>query len=374
MVSSSSALLLLAAAVSVSAGRVSPSALRALEENGYQYMEDLTAYQMQFGRCVRVKVPDEGDDDGNSYFYNGHYYTQGMQFASVYLCDSYSADSENQCGVCDTSKEYVTDLATYLETSLEFAARMCESCEAQCYNRRKLEDGEEEEEEREDQEWMNVNCNTCVNTCSKMNFNYNNGDEDEDENQENNVYDETQYLECQEAFQDENGIQIYAGPQCNSDGDIVIGFYYDDECMVKSSSASMGFGFQYDTFRGLQNICLSCNAYGNGEDDVCQELYEEATHCSNGKDLTGEEEDMPICKTYEKAHQVHHYGKRRRDWRLAEIIIAVVVVGGFFWAFLTLSWTYYLRHRAHKASAKVPLTKEDHISEPEIMITPKTMT
>jgi len=332
---------------------------------------------MQFGKCVRVKVPDDGDDEGNSYFYNGHYYAQGMQFASVYLCDANEktdGSDEQRCGVCDTSKEYVTDLATYLETTLGYASLMCQSCEAKC-GRRQLE---EEEEDGGDEEvaYMNVDCDSCQSTCQYMNFDYVNGDQDEGDDGGNNqnYIDETQYLECQEAFVDEDGIQIYAGPQCNSDGDIIIGFYYDEDCTVKSSSAVMDFGFDYGTFQGIQSTCVSCNPYGNGEDDVCQELYGDSTHCSNGKDLSGDDNDMPICKSYAKANKTKVYGKRKRNWKQMEIIAAIVLVLGVCWGFLSLSWAYYLRHRSYKASAKVPLSAEDHISEPEVMITQKQVT
>lgn len=357
---------LLMTMTAVSGASLSASTLRALEDNGYEYMEDLSAYQMQFGKCVRVKVPEDDDEEGNSYFYNGHYYAQGMQFASVFLCDASSQPDENSediCGACDHSKEYVTDLGTYLYTALQYGSSMCYSCNAVCGGRRRLDDGGDNQVA-----YMNVDCNTCTSTCQNMNFDYVNGDNQDDQNQNQN-YDETQYLECQEAFQDENGIQIYAGPQCNSEGDIAIGFYYDDECTVKSTSSTMDFGFEYGTFKGVQNTCLSCNPYGNGEDDVCQELYQEATHCSNGKDLSGADQELPICKSYQKAHKTRIYGKRKKSLHILEIAIAVILVGGLCWAFLTLSWTYYLRHRERKASAKVPLSAEDHISEPEVMIT-----
>ncbi|CAB9499038.1 expressed unknown protein [Seminavis robusta] len=360
-------------------GAVSPLTKRALEDNGYQYLEDLSSYQMEFGKCVRVKVPDDGDDEGNSYFYNGKYYAQYQQFASVYLCENEYSSSENVCGVCDKTQEYVTDLATYLETSLEYAALMCQSCSAKCQNRRQQKRkqrqlDEDEQEEEEEVEYINVDCNHCVDICANMNFNYMDNDNDNQDNNNNGgdaAYgDETQYLECQEAFQDEDGIQIYAGPQCNSEGDIKIGFYYDDECTVKSSSATMDFGFEYGTFSGIQTMCLSCNPYGDGaNDDVCQELYQDSTHCSNGRNLAGgdDEDEMPICKTLLKAYKEKTYGHRKRNRRVVEIIVAVVVAVGFLWGFLTLSYTYFLRHRANK-DKREPLTDNDY-SEPEVVVT-----
>jgi hypothetical protein len=337
--------------------------LRALEENGYQYLEDLSGYQMQFGKCVRVKVPEDGDDEGNSYFYNGHYYAQAQQFASVYLCQ---ASSDTMCGTCDTDKEYVTDLATYLETTLEYAALMCQSCTNQCNGGRR----------RLDQEAMTVDCKTCSSTCANMNFGYmqDNNNNNNNNNNADAANDETMYLECQAAYVDEYGIQIYAGPQCNADADIVIGFYYDDECTVKSSSAAMDYGFKYGTFRGIQTMCMNCDAYGNGEDEFCDELYQDATHCSKGRNLAGgdDEDEMPICKTLEKTYKEKFYGSHSKKTKILQICIAVVVIGAALWGFFTLSYTYYLRHRANQ-DKKEPLADFDHHMEPEVTITNKVL-
>jgi len=334
-------------------------------------MESLSGYQMQFGKCVRVKVPNDDDDEneGNSYFYNGRFYSQGVQFASVYLCEENGSTEAGQCGKCDTSKEYVTDLGTYLDTTLAYAQSMCQSCNALCYNRRGRQLEEEQEAEGEEEaNYMNVNCNVCRDTCKNMNFDNADGDADGD-----GQADETQYLECQEAFQDESGNIIYAGPQCTGDGDITIGFYYDDECTVKSSSQDVDLGFSSGTFTGIETMCLDCDPYGNGEDDVCQSLYADSTHCSNGKSLNGEEDDgLPICKTLAKSHKEHFYGKHPRNWRIVESLIAVVVLGGLLFAFFALSYTYYLRHRhsaAAAANSKEPLADHDYHSAPEVTIT-----
>lgn len=361
--------------------------LRALEDNGYEYMESLSGYQMQFGKCVRVKVPnDDDDEEGNSYFYNGHYYAQGQQFASVYLCEG-----NDSCGSCDTSKEYVTDLATYLEASLGYAQALCSSCDAQCGRRqqRRLEDGGDEAEEEEEQEeeqaeeaaYMSVNCNSCRDTCQNMNFDYVNADDDGGNNNDNAdgdaaAADETQYLDCQQAFQDESGNVIYAGPQCDGDGDITIGFYYDEDCTVKSSSQQMDFGFEYGTFQGIQEMCLDCDPYGNGEDDVCAELYQDSTHCANGKNLNGGDGDgdMPICKTVAKSHKEHFYGTHQKKWRIVESLIAFILIGGLSFAFFSLSYTYFLRHRrSSSSSGKEPLAENDYHSAPEVQVTNATL-
>ena len=380
------ALLLLASSTAATAtttpqNKATASSLRALEDQGYQYMESLSGYQMKFGKCVRVKVPnDDDDEEGNSYFYNGHYYAQGQQFATVYLCDESNNNNNNgdgSCGTCDTSKEYVTDLATYLETTLEYAQTMCTSCEALCYNRRRLEEEEagEEEEAEEAAAYMNVNCDQCRSTCQNMNF-LNQG---QDANGDG-VEDETQFLDCQQAFQDENGNVIYAGPQCDGDGDITIGFYYDEDCTIKSSSQNMDFGFEYGTFHGIQDMCLDCDPYGTGQDDVCLGLYQDSTHCSSaGKNLNGNDEELPVCKTVAKAHKEHFYGKHKKNWRIIESLVGVVLIGGLCFAFLALSYTYFLRHRRSSSNgeavvnSKEPLADHDYHTAPEVTVTKATV-
>ena len=49
------------------------------------------------------------------------------------------------------------------------------------------------------------------------NNNNNNGD----------VKDESQYLECQQAYKDENGIAYYSAPTCSSKGGLEMGLFYD---------------------------------------------------------------------------------------------------------------------------------------------------
>ena len=192
--------------------------------------------------------------------------------------------------------------------------------------------------------------------------------------------DETQYLECQQAFQDDNGNVIYAGPQCDGNGDITIGFYYDEDCTVKSSSQQMDFGFAYGTFHGIQDMCLDCDPYGNGEDDVCQELYQDSTLCANGKNMNNNNgggdgddgDDLPICKTFAKANKEHFYGTHQKKWRIVESLVAIVLIGGLGFAFCSLSYTYYLRHRSSQnasAANKEALADHDYHSAPEVTVT-----
>jgi hypothetical protein len=167
-----------------------------------------SAYNMKFGKCMRAKIIEDSDDDGNSYFYNGAYRSQSMAYASFYLC---SASSKDSCGQCETTTEYVADLETFLEASVEYVQEYCGQCTNQC--RRRLEEEEEAEEEAEEENYY-VDCNTCASQCSLLTSG-------------NEGTDESQYIYCQAAFVDDSGNQIYSAPTCGSSYNLVMGLFYD---------------------------------------------------------------------------------------------------------------------------------------------------
>jgi hypothetical protein len=171
---------------------------------------DYSSYVMKFGRCLRTKIIEDSDDDGNSYFYNGSYRSQSVSYASFYLCDS-----ANQCGKCDTTTEYVTDLENYLESNADYVQEYCGTCSNYC--RRRLEDeqdADEEDDAAEDDGAANVDCDTCSTTCKLLT----NGNEGTDE---------SQYLDCQASFVDDSGNQIYSAPTCGSNYGLTMGLFYD---------------------------------------------------------------------------------------------------------------------------------------------------
>eukprot|EP00542_Grammatophora_oceanica_P019795 CAMPEP_0194048686 /NCGR_PEP_ID=MMETSP0009_2-20130614/28123_1 /TAXON_ID=210454 /ORGANISM="Grammatophora oceanica, Strain CCMP 410" /LENGTH=297 /DNA_ID=CAMNT_0038694623 /DNA_START=309 /DNA_END=1202 /DNA_ORIENTATION=+ len=277
---------------------------------------------MTFGKCVWVKVPaeDNDDDDGNSYFYNGRYYAQYQAYASVFLCPSNGKCGE---GYCDEEIEYVTDLDQFLETQVDYVQNYCQVCQNDC--RRKLEDEQEEDDEDEDEDVqdMQVDCNgDCKSICGN-----NNGGADE-----------TYYLECQEAYADEDGIQYYSGPACQ-DGDIVIGLFYDEDCTVKSALEYQDAGLGYNTFGAIQSMCQDCS------DGYCDDIYQDSVHCQDGTTLAGGGDDMPVCKTYLQKKSQTYDGKRKKNWDIGGVVIGVLVLSV---AFCAGSYTYYIRHRNKK--------------------------
>jgi hypothetical protein len=187
-------------------------------EQGNDDSVDYTSYKMKFARCLRTKILEDNDDEGNSYFYNGSYRSQSISYASFYLCAS-DSDSDSKCGTCDKTTEYVTDLENYLESTADYVQEYCGKCTNQC--RRRLEDGEEEEdgedeeeEDQEDDQSYSVDCDTCSSKCALLTSG-------------NEGTDESQYLDCQASFVDDSGNQIYSAPTCGSDQGLTMGLFYD---------------------------------------------------------------------------------------------------------------------------------------------------
>lgn len=299
--------------------------------DGYNYLDDVSGYNMIFGKCIRVKVKSNNDDDaeGNSYFVNGRYHAQYTNYASFYLCDD-GGDSVS-CNSCDYSTEYVTDLNTFIEESTSYIQGMCNACSAYC--RRRLEDEDEDGGGDGDYNYNSLDCSTCKKQCSNLSAN-------------NGGADETQYLECQEAVE-ENDIQYYSAPQCGSDNGIIIGLYYDEDCTVKTSQ-ELDYGFSYDTFQLIEETCIDCN------DGLCAELYDDALHCVDGYNKNGnaDDGDMPVCKTA-KSMADRTFAKRRKQLKFMPFVILAVILAALL---LFGSYTYYVRHKNPLAQ---PLSSAD---------------
>ena len=304
---------------------------RILEgENGntYAYLDNISNYSIQYGSCVRVKIPNENDDDqveGNVNFYNGRYHAQYMRYATFHLCSI----NGNSCD-CDYSVEYATEMDQFLKSTMNHLDQYCGGCAEMCVNRRRLE--------QED----SVDCNSCSNDCAL----YNKG---------NTNADESQYIDCQAAYQDEDGVQYYYAPQCDEHGKIEIGVFYDEECTIKTKGSAPEFN--YYKFQTATQLCFDCN-----DADLCDELYEESYHCLNGNEASGKKEDqMAVCGTIKKASTSHDYSNVKRKSgadKFLELFFLVLVMS-LIGTFLFLTYTYYVRHRGGRPLTD-PLTSQDH--------------
>uniref|UniRef100_A0A7S4MV48 Uncharacterized protein n=1 Tax=Odontella aurita TaxID=265563 RepID=A0A7S4MV48_9STRA len=309
--------------------------------NSYSYLDDLTGQSVSYGTCIRVKIPQENDDDGNAYFYNGNYHAPSAAYASFYLCEQ-NGGGNDQCGACDYGTQYAMELGDFLQSQVGLAQNYCGACGAQCGRRRRAEEDEDEgENEANGGGNFQVNCKTCVDECALMLAG-------------NEGNDETYYVECQESHQDENGIQYYSGPACDPDtGGIAIGLYYDEDCTIKSQMYDNGFA--YNTFGTIEDMCIDCS-----NDGACDDLYGNSYHCFNGRDqLGGGDDDMPVCKTFKQATKEWTYAPAKSKNKAVPIIISVLLLGALGGIFAFLSYSYYIRHK-RAADIQVPMASLDH--------------
>jgi hypothetical protein len=176
--------------------------IRRLEDAEYQMMNGY----FKFSKCVRVKIAQDNDDDGNAYFYNGSYRSQSQAYAAYVKCD------QGCGGTCDTTTAYVAGLDDTMNMALQYTQGYCEACAASC-QRRFLE-----EEEGYGDRYYSADCNTCASECSSLNG-----------NGANNGEDESYFLDCQYSYTDNDGLDFYSAPTCASDGSLVMGLFYDSE-------------------------------------------------------------------------------------------------------------------------------------------------
>jgi hypothetical protein len=268
---------------------------------------DLTAYSLKFEQCQFVKTyNDELADNEESTTV-----LATQRFVIFRLC------LEGYCSSCTSNYgEYVIDLETYLQATVEYQQQlqeeMCNTCEEYCVQEEE-EAAEEEDaaEEGEDAEaedggrrrLVNVDCDTCYEECQKI------------ENMEENGYvDATNFLECQMIYdpEDDSIAALYAGPICASYGTkIKIGVFTDEYCMNVDASKDVedylkdGDGYQMKLSHALlktiyaEDSCVSCAEQveedennNNGEqqaaatNEMCQALYEEAAKCETKNGFT----------------------------------------------------------------------------------------
>merc|ERR1712048_1342168 len=141
---------------------------------------------------------------------------QTQRFVVFRLCP------DNSCSSCSTNYgEYVIDLETYLESTVQYQQeiqeQMCEACEEYYENQAQEEEEAEEAEEGEEEDGgerkrrrrraVEVDYDTCYDECQKI------------ENMEENGYvDAVNFLECQMIYdpEDDGKSALYAGPICSS--------------------------------------------------------------------------------------------------------------------------------------------------------------
>jgi hypothetical protein len=260
---------------------------RKLDED--EYVVDISGYSVKFEKCQFVKAYDDElaeEEDTDTVLGT-------ERFVIFRLCP------DNSCGTCNYNYgEYMIDLETYLEATVEYQQEiqegMCEACE-ECGNWDDQANADQYNNERKLQNYS-VDCDTCYEECSKI------------ENMEENGYiDATNFLECQMIYdpEDDGKAALYAGPMCASQGaKIKIGVFTDEYCNALDSSKDVddylmdGDGYQMKISHALlktvyaEDSCVSCLVVEEEDDaerklddaepevlEMCETLYEAGAKC-----------------------------------------------------------------------------------------------
>jgi hypothetical protein len=192
----------------------------------------------------------------------------------------------NDCGACNSNYgEYLIDLVTYLEVSVERAkqeqAIACDAC-SDC------------SADRDVRRLLDVDCSTCADECEKiMNM------------EANGYYDASNFIECQLIYDpsDDSVAPLYAGPVCTSSGSkITIGVFSDKDCTVLDASKDVddylvsNDGYSMMLSHALlkttyKETCRSCGReytrHGVFTNDICGTLHEYAAKCEAMHDFAG---------------------------------------------------------------------------------------
>ena len=235
---------------------------------------DLSQYSVRFEKCQFVKTFDDEmaqDEDSDSPLATKH-------FVVYRLCPSDACDSCNQ-----NYGTYVVEVGDYLQYTVEYQAQafenMCANCEERCND-----DG------------------SYCGGCGKLCYNYNNLEL-------NGYVDASQYSECQQLeYGDDDGLQLYIGPMCSSNGQkITIGLFSDENCWEPYTDldaesvigAKLSYHLVSHASTDGETTCLSCleNEEDNDNqqdqadyDDVnemCEGLYNSAAKCESTTGLEG---------------------------------------------------------------------------------------
>ena len=266
------------------------SQLRHLEE---EQEIDISSYSIKFEKCQYIKqFAEERNEDIDTVL-------ERKGFVIFRLCP------ESSCSNCNYNYgEYIVDMATYLESTLqhkeEEQEQYCEACE-ECGNDDQAEQAANDDANGRRKLATNVNCNTCYNQCQNI------------ENMEENGYvDASEYINCEKVYENENsGVIYYAGAICANYGSrIKIGLFTDEECSEYDNSVQIdnylknndGYNIKLSyhllkqTFAADECIasCAKVDENAEAADDdanaeqqevetaeVCENLYEAAGKCEN---------------------------------------------------------------------------------------------
>lgn len=216
------------------------------------------------------------------------------QFVVFRLCPT----TTDGCSTCDAEDgvvygKYATQMDTYLQVMVPYhrnaLEEQCNACGQNCNNNNNNIDDSIED--------SSSYCSTCASECDFLNNLANNG-----------YVDASEYIQCQalqaaannqgadDAANDQNSA-LYIGPNCNSNGQIVIGLFADEECtealdnMDVESVLGAQLSYHAISYSYSNRGCISCKNGQNVNDDgnamqqnndaqdVCENLYLSAAKC-----------------------------------------------------------------------------------------------
>jgi hypothetical protein len=270
---------------------------RSLDQE--DYVVDISAYAIKFEQCQFVKT--YSDELAEQEDFDTVLETQ--RFVIFRLCPTENSSGGTEtCGTCNSNYgEYLVDLDSYLEATVEYYQQeqesMCQACEETCQNNNnnQNQDNQQDDQAQDDggRRRKLQDCSSCMDECYKI------------ENMEAAGYiDATEFLECQMIYdpEDDGGEALYAGPMCASSGTkIKIGVFKDELCSLIDESKEVdayivdGDGVQMKLSHALlkntysTEQCISCTVVqdngrrldqnANEVADICDKLYEDAAKC-----------------------------------------------------------------------------------------------
>ena len=100
----------------------------------------------------------------------------------------------------------------------------------------------------------------------------------------------------------------------------------------------------------MESVCMNC------ADGVCEEMFNDATSCVDGKVANGGEDDMGVCKSYKRLTKEWQYASAKKKSKMPVFLLSMVLVC----LFCFLSYSYYVRHKnANQYSTKTALLEAE---------------
>lgn len=295
---------------------------------------DLSSYSIKFEKCQHVKQYAATSDNGNNNNNNDDQSSsetvlETKKFVVFRLCpnssDSSSSSSSSSTTTtsnsCTSSNcksnygEYVIDLETYLEATLQIKSdeqeAYCEACQNYCDAGNDDDAVEEDDADRQRRHLherrfrqlttttTSVDCSTCYDQCQNI---ANMGDY--------GYADASEYYKCEKVYENENkNLVYYAGAMCSNSGTrIKVGLFTDAYCENYDTTASsdtfikkngynvkLSYHLMKKTFVNDECItsCASSSSYvddgnddgdndangGNNVAEICQNLYASSGKC-----------------------------------------------------------------------------------------------